>query len=217
MAASRRRSSGSTTTTVEPGQPRQRRQQKPGRSRADHEDRQARRRREAIDAVDRAGERLGEATNGWIRVRRKDVGQPTRDNHLLGHATVEVHAERLLVRAEVFVAEPAISADAAVEVRLDRDEVALPDVADRRADGIDDARDLVAEHGPGPGVVRALEDPCVRPADPDRQRPESDLEGSGVGRPGGRRTRACPPRRIGRPSRGSQNLHIRLTHRCRPC
>ena len=59
----------------------------------------------------------------------KEVGEPAGDEHPLGHATVEVHAECPLLRAQVFVAQPAISTDAAIEMRLDGDEVALPDVS----------------------------------------------------------------------------------------
>jgi hypothetical protein len=92
-----------------------------------------------------------------------------------------VDAECPLLGAQVLVAQPAIPTDAAIEMRLDGDEVSLADVSDPSADRVDDAGDLVAEHGPGSRVVGALEDPCVRPADPDRQGPESDLEGSGVG------------------------------------
>ena len=131
--------------------------------------------------MDRAGERLREATDRRIGVRRKEVGEPAGDEHPLGHATIEVDTECPLLGAQVLVAEPAIPTDAAIEMRLDGDEVALADVSDTSADGIDDARDLVAEHGPRSRVVGPLEGPCVRPADPDGQRAESDLKGSGVG------------------------------------
>jgi hypothetical protein len=157
------------------GEIRQGGEHEPGRPRSDDEDRQAARRHEAIHPVDGAPERLGEAGDHRIDRRVDEVGDACRQRHGVGHAAVEVHAEGALAWAEVLQAAPAVAAAAAVEVRLDRNEVALAQRLDTGPDRLDVAGDLVAEHDPRQRVEAAFDDLRVGAADPHRGRPHAHL------------------------------------------
>ena len=130
--------------------------------------------------MDGAPERLGEAGDRGVDLRVDEVGDARGQRHRIGHAAVEVDAEGALAWAEVLQATPAVATSTAVEVRLDGDQVALPDGVDTGPDRLDVAGDLVPEDDSGQRVEAALDDLRVGAADSDRGRPHPYLAGTWI-------------------------------------
>ena len=121
----------------------------PDRAAADHEHRLTRFELRFGEAVDGAGERLGQ--RGQLAVDPGRRGEDGRGGgaHLLGHAAVLRDADQPAGDlALVVAAGMAVPAVAAAQQRLDADHVALAQAVDARADGGDDAADLVPRRAP---------------------------------------------------------------------
>ena len=96
--------------------------------------------------MDAARERLGERADPRVHAVGKPVRDAFGDDLELGHATVQVHAEGLLVETQVLAPQPAVATHAAVAMGLHCDEVALACVAHIPAHRLDETRDFMAEN-----------------------------------------------------------------------
>ena len=163
--------------------------------------------------MDGAPERLGEAGDRGVDRRVHEVGDARGQRHRVGHAAVEVDAEGALAGAEVLEAAPAVAASAAIEVRLDRDEVALAERVDAGPDRLDVAGDLVPEDDPGQRVEAALDDLRVGAADPDRGRPHPHLAGTRIDGRDGLEANVARTVELHAPEgSGAQGCEVRGTH-----
>ena len=82
---------------------------------------------------------------GSIPEGRRICG-PLRNDNGLGHATIEVYAERQLAQAQVLPTGSAVATETAVDVRLYRDEVALLGLDNVASHCVNVACELVPQH-----------------------------------------------------------------------
>ncbi len=128
----------------------------------------------ALHAVEHAGERLHEGAGGERQLSDVECGL-LGNGHELRHAPREGHADRLPLLAEVLTVRQAGGTIVAGDVRLHGNVVAGLETRHPRADGRDDAGELVARDDRVGAEVFAAEDVDVGAADPARPHLDQEL------------------------------------------
>lgn len=153
----------------------------PGGSGADDEQRLAGFGGEPVHAVDAAGGGFDEAAEPGVEAGGQFVDGAGGNDEGFGEAAIQVHAEGLFAKAEMFLPLAAEAAGGAVDVGFDGDDIAFAHALDTRAESLDDAGDFVAEDDAAGCRELAAENVCVGAADADDLGPETHFTGGGGG------------------------------------